>query len=243
MKKVICILIAALFLASSAHAEIFNCGGKWTNKPCEAEPKATLKEKPSQNNEKEVADRSERESLLHELKMQAIEARRKYDVRIDVSAVETLCMKPQSSLSDCKNEVDALSDRIDQRTQSAALIKAREQSNKLKEKDLEIKQKEVEDNNTIVIVEERNIIIPHHRRPPIRPLSGAGISVNVNSADGSISAGGSVFSGSGIHPRPHHHDAPLGIQRPSQLKKRRNAPLSIQRPSELRNRRGRERRR
>jgi hypothetical protein len=220
--------ITLLILPAIANAEIFDCQGRWTNRPCDSEPEKVLKETASKSQDAKDLDRSEKESLLHELKMQAIEARRKYNARFDVTAVEKICLKPQTSLRDCKQQVDTLSDRIQERTKTAALIDAQEKEIALKEKDLELKRKEQEDNKTVVIIEDRTVIVPRRRRPPIRPLSGTGISVNINSADGSISAGGSVFSGSSLRP-PRRPKKPLSIQRPSTLSQQRNRMHSIRR--------------
>ena len=149
--------------------------------PCSGEVKAVLEEvsKPAAP---AGPDLSAKKSLLHELSMKEIEARRDYGVRVDIAAVEQLCLSEAATLAECRKEAEAAEDRIDKKAREAALVKVQEKENQLKEQENKLKEeanklkKERNDieagNPDLVIIGEQNNFSDgrHHSRRQRGPL-------------------------------------------------------------------------
>jgi len=154
MKKFIaCIsglLIPAWCFAQAV--EIHECDGRWTNLPCDK--LAPLPANKKILTPEEAKARSQKESLLHRLRMKSIEANRKYDVDLDISSAEDLCNNSTTSLEICRREAERLDDKLDKKINTAALLKQKEE--KLKEPAVAKVP-----NQTTVIIRER---YPVYRR-------------------------------------------------------------------------------
>ena len=213
------LLVLSLLILSPnlSSAEIYNCDGKWTNKPCDGSVSESIKEKTT---DKAKADRkilSAKKSLLHELRMEAISAKRKYDVNVDLKKVEELCLKTETSVESCKKEIAATEDRITQKSSEKALVKAQEERNRLQEEANKLQKEKNEQESVVVVERPRRYHIrrdhPHyiggHGSHNHQPHSGhshsghghghsshsqgsVGVGINVQGSNGSIQVGGSI---------------------------------------------------
>jgi hypothetical protein len=136
--------------------EVHDCNGRWTNLPCDQAAAPA-------NNKKvltpdEARARSQKETLLHKLRMKSIEADRKYKIDLDMSVVESLCNNVTTSLEICRKESERLEEKLDRKINAAALLKQREEKiEKLKEPAV------VQVPQTTVIIRER---YPYYRPRP-----------------------------------------------------------------------------
>lgn len=102
MKKII---ITLLFCAGTANAEIYNCDGKWTNKPCKGEATQVLKESISTGS---VSQKSELDQKIEELakfKRFNKEGEEKYGIFVDFPPIEKFCLDKEITIDDCRNKL------------------------------------------------------------------------------------------------------------------------------------------
>ncbi len=71
------IFLMFLLIPFLAKAEVYNCEGTWTNKPCSGKVDAVLEEARPKENADADPTLSQKRSMLHELKMKALEAKRR----------------------------------------------------------------------------------------------------------------------------------------------------------------------
>jgi len=108
----------------SQEGEIHNCNGRWTNLACDKLSITVGARKVLTPDE--AKNRSQKESILHKLRMKSIEANRKYDVNLDITGAENSCNANLSGLEDCRKEAERLDEKLDKKINSAALLKQRE---------------------------------------------------------------------------------------------------------------------
>jgi len=176
----VCFLFLLTFLPAAAFAELSFCNGVWTNQACdqeEGEEEASTKsleetkKAPPSKAEKNL---SLKKSILHEVTMDRVEARRKYSVIVPASSAENICQDPESKVEACKEAAEKYSSRLQSRVDSA--LKAKEL-----EKQKEEPKEEQNDNTTVVVVNPKkkssrgNTNIIGHRTS-----SESGVSVNVS---------------------------------------------------------------
>lgn len=194
---------AALFFTvhQSADAQLVECNGLWTNKPCEEKGASTLPESNYKTTPPEPVQ-SKKQYLLHELTMASINAKNEHDVIVDVEPTKTSCMRVETSLDSCRESIQAVRDKIDERVNQVRLIK-------LKEQEIEQKKKESEKEASpavVVIREERRRRYPRYPHEYVdehgnrhggsyqgtKESSSFGISGSFSNADGSVSVGGTT---------------------------------------------------
>lgn len=152
LRSLLAFTILANLVAAPASAEVYNCDGKWTNRPCKGKATQTLQAgdtatrvlKPG-----EVREQSEKRSIFHELNMRAIEARRALNVRMDITNVERTCVEDGASTAD---ECRALADEADAKL-SARIVEARQAQAVEPVGEPEV---QVEDSSTNITVIENN---------------------------------------------------------------------------------------
>jgi hypothetical protein len=125
-KLMLCLSYLVLPTFCSAQAvEVHQCDGRWTNLPCDVvTPQQTTRKVLTPD---EANARSQKESILHRLRMRNIEANRKYEVSFDISSAEELCHQSTSALEVCRKEVERLDEKLDKKINAAALLKQREE--------------------------------------------------------------------------------------------------------------------
>jgi hypothetical protein len=206
MKNTIfCICLFCLF-SLPAQAQVYNCDGRWTNKPCAGNIAGVIKEEPAVSKvPSAAAELSEKKSILHELNMRAIDVKRKYALRYDVGEVEKLCYQEGTSLVECRAVAARMTDRIDRKVADLTLVEAQERANRLQEEANKLRQErnEIEANkpDVVVIEEDEHIYRRRHQHPPVyepgpfKGFSSPGASVNV-SVHG-VTSGGTNISAAG----------------------------------------------
>ncbi|HQH26721.1 MAG TPA: hypothetical protein PLP17_04930 [Oligoflexia bacterium] len=216
MKTAFLSLIFILCFSAPASAQIFECDGRWTNRPCSGKVEGMVEEVKPEQAPVEDSGLSEKKALYHDLNMKTIEAKRRYNLRFDLAAVQQLCFQQQSTLDECRKEIQAMEDRIDAKIGLASQERANElqnEANRLQQEKNETPSVSVVENNYIEVIPRRR----HHPRvyttgnygsvsvEQHREEHGAGISVLAGgAASGSTiavsgTAGGTVIS-TGEHP-------------------------------------------
>jgi hypothetical protein len=118
------ILIAFLIaLPAAAHAEIHDCDGTWTNKPCKDAPLKKLSEQHAVPRSPQEVDREQRESWLTDLSLRRTDISRKYGVDIDISDVQAACRRPSQSPEACHALIDKKYALMDRRVDEALKIR------------------------------------------------------------------------------------------------------------------------
>ena len=121
------LLVATVFVgAVSAHAEMRECKGVWTNKPCEEAPQHALKESSSVESPLQ-REKSQRSLWLHDLEMKSIKAKREFKVDVDIGDVQVICHDLQISTAGCRKAIadkDALLEERITAAKTLALKKA-----------------------------------------------------------------------------------------------------------------------
>lgn len=153
---------ALIFLPVSALAELNECEGVWTNKACDG----TVIEKPTEsavNDSSSVESKekavllSKKRSLLHELTMKTIRAKREFEVEYELDEIEAFCLNKESSLAECKEKIKTARTEINSEVSQAASVLQRQKANKLREDANRLQQErnDIAANNPTVVVDER----------------------------------------------------------------------------------------
>ena len=167
---------AFMFIFSgSVRAEMNDCGGVWTNKPCsdrEAVQTTEYDEEKAAETKEQALLLSKKRSLFHELTMKSIRAKRDYKVEYDLNEVEKYCFDQATSLDDCKARIKTTQVELESEIGRAATIVQQEKANQLREEAnrLQRERNEIEANNATVIVDKRRkFYIDPYRVKPYRP--------------------------------------------------------------------------
>jgi len=144
----------------SENNDFYTCNGVISNVPCDAVKDIPVVGKELSAEERELAiANSRKSSLLHDVTMKSIEAKRSYsiDSEIDLKAVQYVCEDKNSSVSDCYNKTSALEEKINSRVLSEKKLKAKN------DEIAAIKAKTEEKNNSTAVV-----IVNRPPPPPIK---------------------------------------------------------------------------
>lgn len=133
MRKAILALGAgALFVVPSLHAEIYQCDGKWTNRPCEGAIERTMHESSGdeveidpaealQNNAEEKKEISTgdplapRYSISRKLKKLSKDLMQKYQIGLskeELRAFEAQCIETGVTIAQCQSKYDEVAQRL-----------------------------------------------------------------------------------------------------------------------------------
>lgn len=180
MKK---ILLATLILiqSSTAYAQVINCDGVYGNLPCDQRQagkpaEAAAVSDPISGDSKKAM--SQKKTLTHDLAMKIIKYNKDYKLNYSTQVVEDFCLKPETSLSDCSEKVDELSEKVETRVASLETISAQKKANELSEQKLQA-EKEGEKNITII----RQPIYVVRATPTYYPRPGVGYGIEVDLQD------------------------------------------------------------
>jgi len=194
------IFFLLLFHLSSqtAEAELFKCKGVWQNKPCDGEASRIITETNSVLDEKSLKTLSKKKSLVHDITMRSLEAKRDYDIRTDLDNVEQVCYDTTKSIEECKSAISKVDSFIDDKLKTAALLKKTEETTDPKTES----RSSGTENNTVISInrpDSEYYVIPRHGHyKPHRPVypghhgqhsqtitnSGAAISVGAGGTGG-----------------------------------------------------------
>lgn len=162
MKKFAILFSLHFIFISVCYADLNNCNGTWTNKPCDGLSRVPEEKKENTSD----PDKSKKESLLHDLRMLSLESRRDYEIRYDISLTERTCK--YTDLVECDKAIKAAQRDLQELKTKAQLIKTKKERNELiKESNLLKKERnEIEAKKPGVLIQQNTILIPP-RRPPI----------------------------------------------------------------------------
>jgi hypothetical protein len=173
-------LLSLGLFAPSARAELHDCNGVWTNRPCDAgQSESTLKEKAyrEQSEAERTADR--KRFIFNELDLRRLKAIREQNISLAIETVRDACMSAGTSLADCQKEANDANAELDKRI---AAVVPKEQP--------KAKEKEEAPTQTVVTVIDNTYIdrgrrFSHDREGHQRHFEGKGIKDTVELPDNS----------------------------------------------------------
>lgn len=208
ISRILCVVLILLLSVAQAIGEIYNCNGVWTSAECEGgkvlsvEDESRKTSMPDALEQKAAVEMSQKKLLIHDLTMKSIKAKREFEIRFDASGVEAFCLQPETSLEDCQQRIEADSDRLENKTQSSATLKAQQEANQLQKEKNERAAKE--EKSQVVVVQPNPVIIIDHpeRRHGFHEHRSEGFGVKVEASSGSGSV--SVQTGGGGARKGYH---------------------------------------
>ncbi len=194
-------LLLSVLVPTISQAQVYECNGTWTNQPCNGEPAKTLTGQPSIPSPAVTdPDRGAKRTIFHDLTMKSIRAKGEYDIKVDLSVAEKLCIKELAPLEACSNQAKADEDAIDEKIKSAESLRLEQKKIALQEEANKIQKERNKSENVNIRIDRRPIIIvrPDGSVDHQQYGGGAGIQVNGNVTTGSGTNGNiSVTAGTG----------------------------------------------
>jgi len=158
--------LLSLFWTIPASAEIYNCEGRWTNKPCDSNSRPAFAEEQSapDPDAETKADLSKRKLWLQDLDLLRLRLKRKHDVAVSTREIEELCLNTNSSAIECSQAVSAKENEINQLLVEKDRLNVERDRNKIEEKTAE---QNANPPTAVTVIQENNVIIAprHHDRP------------------------------------------------------------------------------
>lgn len=146
-----------VFGPSLVQAQIYNCDGKWTNKPCSGEVEGSFDEVVREPvSETELLQR-QKLSMLHDLRMDAIEAERNYDIEVDLTQAERICSERETGEEECRESIESVRRQINEQK---AVLKPREAD----DDEGEGRERRGGDENVAIVINEDRSCPYHLRR-------------------------------------------------------------------------------
>ena len=208
-------VFALMVLATPAAAEVFECNGTWTTKPCEGSPTRTVAS-PSSAREVDDPDRGQKSSMFHDLTMKSIRARESYGFKVELLVAEKNCIRERGPLEQCAEAIRFVEEELDRKIQAAELLKTQQQAVKVQEEanKLQAERNEIERSKPTVAVVRRPVIIvrpdgDHHQHGG---FVGSSVQVSGSSPNGNVSISitensGASYPGRPPRPSPGGHGA------------------------------------
>lgn len=159
------ILALCLLYAPLSTADIVNCNGRWTNKPCEVGAAARLPEKPL-DPRYSAADYSQKKQFLLSVSAYALELSR-LGITFPASDIERYCLEADRSLKACQEMFETTRDSF---APALSAAQQRVESEKLQSKPAEAeppKSINSEQTNNVQVIDNRGDEIIHVP-PPYR---------------------------------------------------------------------------
>jgi hypothetical protein len=129
MKALTFFLFLLPISCSAQGVEVHNCGdGRWTNLPCDKVDTTSPAKKVL--TPEEAKNRSQKETILHKIRMKNIEAKRQLEIDFDLTTAEEICQDIQKSVASCRTEVERLEEKLDRRINATALLKQKTEKEK-----------------------------------------------------------------------------------------------------------------
>lgn len=163
--RILFIIFLTLFPLQTLLAEVYECNGVYSNVPCEQQKKELQPAgRLSQDEINRRKQLSRKKSLLHELSMTIIKAKREYKLDYDMQIVEDYCLEAGTTPIECNSKVNELSEKIENRISTLENIKAQQKANQLKEEQIKAEREASQTNVTIV---RHPVFIIHPTPTPI----------------------------------------------------------------------------
>lgn len=182
-----CFAVLLLVVPTAALADVYNCNGRWTDKPCapgEVSHVIKTEVRRSPNAATEAEDKQRRFTVFHELNMKSAEALRNYGIRFATIEIGKLCMKKETEFEDCKKAADAERDRLERLMHDAQVLAVQREANEIERKRLAVEEKKAEAPTTVIIERRdtrsyRDRFLPPQRSFPGQPpISNPGVQIN-----------------------------------------------------------------
>jgi hypothetical protein len=159
--------LVLLLVSPSARAELYECNGTWTNKPCSGKTQKTIDETKAQKRSPAEIEKSQKDLWLHDLETKRFNARRMHGIKIDTKDAAVICQSEKTTLLECRKAITTLEDKIEERVVAAQQLKLKKQ---------EVESKKVEDNSSqvsrVTIIQntiQRNRIVVQPRENELTP--------------------------------------------------------------------------
>lgn len=153
-----------LIFTPAAAADVVLCNGRWTNRPCE-DPQKVLEEAPPappSSSNPGTPEVSAKRSLLHDIRMKALNARRKYDLRFELGSLEHFCLETPSTKEQCAEKIAEVESKLDEKIVTAASLKQEEEKLRLQQEAnrLQEERNRIEAERSTVTVVQPRVISP-----------------------------------------------------------------------------------
>lgn len=192
--KALTLILLISLLPMPALAELSFCNGVWTNQECKGEEKEeteapSLPETAHEPRSSTEVLSDKKKSLVHEMTMKRIDARRKYGVLYSSDTAETTCELDATSLKDCQTEVDAYYEKLQSSIETH--LKERELDSSGKPGSQNLKEKAQNNTTAVYIFNRGKKDLP----PPPPPQNvevkkqSTGIRLSGSSKNGNINVG------------------------------------------------------
>lgn len=225
MKPVFIYLILPVSLllieVSTVTAEMVLCDGIWTNSSCEgiSQKKVGATEAITEEQKALVKTRSKKRSLLHQITMSSIDARRQYGVDLSLDSAQETCREDSTTIEKCREVTEGFSEKLNVRIDQAVKIAQAKREEEEKSRPPVVAQQ-----TTIIIEDRPNYITDYRRRrhPRRRDYrghgsghsshvgSGASINLRGQSSNGSYSIGVNTGGSSSEHSHSTHYTTSNG---------------------------------
>ena len=107
-----CFLALTLCLKANGAAQIYECRGVITNKPCGGGAAPLFEEKPYQPPSKQTIEEQKKELWINDLEIARVKVRKEYGIDVNVSRTSDLCRR--SSLDECRRAIEDKEKEINQ---------------------------------------------------------------------------------------------------------------------------------
>ncbi len=168
MKRPFLLLFLTLVTPLPAVADVYNCNGAFTTKPCAEGAKAVLKDLPPPTPQEVEAKETvaAKRSMYHELVMDELDLRRAFNERIAIQDIERLCFKTPSTVEECQKAINERAEKISVRKHELETLDAKKTELELAKERNKIAAQQAEENNTQIIINDEPTILgpvgPHH---------------------------------------------------------------------------------
>lgn len=116
-------------LAFPVKAEIHECNGTWTNKPCEDAASKSMAEVPPREHKEDPL--AKRRVWLQDLRTQYYKARRDHGILVNIQSVEDMCLDVKFSAETCSQLIGAKEKDLNELILKSKEVKAKEARNKI----------------------------------------------------------------------------------------------------------------
>ncbi len=181
MKLLFILFFLAQLFQQNAQAQLFECEGKWTNKPCNGKVEKELSVKEEKTGIVGISsnpDRAKKSSLYHELMMKSVKAKNDFQIETNLDQAEDKCLKGDYTLEECQTQIDSYNKELDSKIHKAEILKLKKEEVQLQKE----RNKIAQENNTTTVIERRPVYIFKNNEPKHKPAPSTSISINANSA-------------------------------------------------------------
>ena len=149
-----CGMLAFNLVGTVVWAELYECNGVWTNRPCEGQSSNSMKESAAKQIDVAEREAKEKRFWVNDLELKRLRARKEHGLEMNVGDVMELCQDSSTTLQVCRNAVAARENEIGKSildAKNAALKQQTLEEEKRKTEADIVNQINVFDNRTLVV--------------------------------------------------------------------------------------------